>query len=668
MLVYHNNILCVEGAWLYDGASIMSEANYRQQIHRGKIDLMQRGGNGRASLVKYESLPQRFKRKIKEIVGDPYKVCKPTALSDFLEHDIVAERYYFDYTLENETQLPEKNRKEYTASASVLNGVSKLLKSRSGRIQALGGSSSKTWHRLAEIIQELPYHTWPHNLPKNHRRLKAKYLQYVDEGYEALIHGGFCNKNSEKIDDDAKLFVVTRWADRIRKVATIDQLWHEYNAQAELEGWKKLKSGKAIYNYLNQEDVKAMWWAYRYGELKAKEKYSYKRTTKLPSMRDALWYSDGTKLNLYYQENGEMKTCQVYEVMDAYSEVFLGFHISQTENYEAQYYAYKMAVQIAGHRPYQIAYDNQGGHKKLQSGNFLNKLARLSINTQPYNGSSKTIESAFGRFQNQFLKQEWMFTGMNITTKKNESKANMEFILDNKEHLPTLDELKAIYIKRREEWNSALHPKTGKSRIDMYLESTNDKAPEMSLPEIVDLFWIERNKPVKLANHGISFREKNVQHRYMTYTTIDGVKVPDVKWLRQNIDKPFIIKFDPDDMSEVWLYEKVPLGLRFHGKAEIVLENHRAIQEQESWEAQWNAAVDKQNAKARLEARDEMNKKLKSVGATAEDYGMNEPTLRGLESKKRKKRKKKADTDIGQHLKEESNQDLIETTNYWDRL
>ena len=45
-----------------------------------------------------------------------------------------------------------------------------------------------------------------------------------------------------------------------------------------------------------------------------------KNKTLLPSMRDALWYGDGTKLNLYYKEYVQgvglvKKTTMVYEVI-----------------------------------------------------------------------------------------------------------------------------------------------------------------------------------------------------------------------------------------------------------------------------------------------------------------------------------------------------------------
>ncbi len=103
-------------------------------------------------------------------------------------------------------------------------------------------------------------------------------------------------------------------------------------------GWKPLKDQAAISNYLQQTEQ--LWSAHRYGELKSKEKFA------LPPLLQSclacvivLWYSDGTKLNYYYLgEAGKIQTCQVYEVMDAYSEVLLGYHISKTEDFEAQFY------------------------------------------------------------------------------------------------------------------------------------------------------------------------------------------------------------------------------------------------------------------------------------------------------------------------------------------
>ena len=213
-------------------------------------------------------------------------------------------------------------------------------------------------------------------------------------------------------------------------------------------------------------------------KLKAFRRYGRKHKTKLPGMRDALWYGDGTKLNLYYLgEDGKVRTAMVYEVMDAYSEVLLGYHISDTEDYEQQYHAYRMAIQTAGYKPYEIVHDNQGGHKKADSAGLFSKICRVHRTTAPYTPESKTIEAVFGRFQGSVLHKDWRFTGQNITAKKESSRPNLEFVEANKDSLYSFAELKNRYMKARREWNEAKHPETGISRIEMYRSSVNDETP-----------------------------------------------------------------------------------------------------------------------------------------------------------------------------------------------
>ncbi len=74
---------------------------------------------------------------------------------------------------------------------------------------------------------------------------------------------------------------------------------------------------------LNSPAVEPLWYDAVYGEQAARQRYGRKHKTELPTRRDTLWYGDGTKLNLYYRdEQGKVRTTQVYEVIDAMSEVF----------------------------------------------------------------------------------------------------------------------------------------------------------------------------------------------------------------------------------------------------------------------------------------------------------------------------------------------------------
>ncbi|MCT4559840.1 MAG: hypothetical protein N4A41_00530 [Crocinitomicaceae bacterium] len=629
-----NSTIGIEPRVLID-QGILTQYNYQNLVNRGYIKSLRRACRNTPALIDFQSLPSRFKKEVIERFGDPKKTTIRTPFKDRLENDLEAVKYFNDFTLDNGFGLPEKNIAEYVANAIILNATRKLYNDIYSKTRSLGGRTSGILEEIFEEIQELPQHTYPHSLPSNFRRFKQKYREYIDKGYKSLVHKGFGNNNSEKINEEGKRWLISRWADRVNRVANTEQLFREFNRKAKEEGWKVLKESSTIYNYLHSEEIQHLWYGHRHGELKFKEKFMYQHSTKLPSMRDSLWYSDGTKLNYYYQdENGKVKTCQVYEVMDAFSEVLLGFHISDTEDYEAQYHAYKMAVKIAGHRPYQIGFDNQGGHKKLKSGNFLSKLARISIKTQPYNGKSKTIESAFNRFQSQFLKQDWFFTGQNIQAKAIESKSNMENIMANKHNLPTLEEIKAVYEKRRKEWNSATHPHTKQPRIESYLNSTNPDAPEIQLWDMVDLFWIERPKPVMMTAYGLTIKDGGIAQTYIVNGK-DGM--PDLDWLKKNIDRKFIVKYDPEDRSSILLYVEDKLGIRYAATAEIKVQVARNKQEQESGDVNFLQQMDQRIKQERINTVEATESILAEHGARNEDYGMTSPNIKGVTNIKRNK-------------------------------
>lgn len=659
MFEIYENILCVHGGWLYKVAKVMDLENYKNYCRRGPFQVLRKGYGRKPALIAWRSIQDKYKKQIIDTYGDPEAGNKAIIFADYLERDPKGVQFFANYTLDTGQAIPEDIQSRYAIEAAIFNAIHRVIHDRILRTRALGsGGLTATWKRLAEVVQNLPRHTWPHSLPRNHRSLQRKYKAYMDQGYEALVHGGHGHKNSEKLTDPAKQWVLSRWAQQDQKAASLSQLLDEYNEMAILEDWKLLKEEKTLYNYLYAPEVKSLWYGHRYGQLKAKEKYIAQISTRMPSMRDSLWYSDGTKLNLYYEKietdkkTGKTKrsvaTCFVYEVMDAYSEVLLGYHIAPAEDFKMQYHAFKMAVQNAGHRPYEVKFDNQGGHKKLEAGKFMGKLSNLAIRTQPYNGKSKTIESAFGRFQSQILKKLWYFTGQNITARKDESQANMDFILANSHKLPSLEQVKEQYAACRMEWNSQPHHKTGVPRLEMYHGSHNPQAPEITLFEMVDIFWVERPQPVTCTAFGISFKENKVKHDFMIYKE-DGMV--DQEFLYNHIDRKFYIKYDPDDMSLIYLYEQTPLGLRFVHAAQPKVTVARGRQEQDEFERSYIVRQLAQNKEKHVEQRDKMDEILEAHGMAAEQNGLISPHLKGIE---RKKRAERADT-YGQLLKRISN-------------
>jgi len=673
VLFNYNGSLALESKWLWEN-DVISRDNYDVGVRRDKIKVIRRSAPGYHALVSYESLSYELKTKVdaklkelKELpnidtVSDasPKKQPEPCRFEPYIKPDPAAEEFFNSHRLKDGRRLPEKVKAEYILNATVLNGIRELIAVR----MACRKSGNKTGRLVAGLwssiiadlksllgVMENGQQKYPHTLLMSVRNLRELLKKYTSEGelggYNVLIHGNYDNSNPEKLNENSKEWLVARWAAQVPTRVTLMQLYFEYNEKAKQEGWKELSTESPIRNYLFKPSVQAKWYGARYGELKAKEKYNRQHKTILPDYRDALWYGDGTKLNYYYlNEKGEIATTSVYEVIDVYSECLLGYHISDKEDYEAQYRSYKLAMHFSGQKPYEIRFDNQGGHKKLLSGEFFKKLSHFAIATAPYNGKSKTIESIFGRFQANFLHKDWFFTGQNITAKKQESRANMEFILSNAKNLPTLDEIKKIYAMRRNEWNESPHPITGISRIEMYKNSINPKCRKIELSEMISMFGVRAQKAVTYRSNGILIEINRKKYQYEVLD-IDGN--PDFEFLRSYVDREFIIEYDPEDLSSVSLL--VPAKGRddvcFVAIASKYIAIHRDKQSQDTLDHHFIKTVEINNKNQRIEIREGLEQVLEKYGFHPSQHGLNMPAIKGINRKKQ--------TDIGVAMKDISN-------------
>ena len=630
---YYNRTLCVTFEELTGGENpIIRRSTLLSNVQRGNIQCARQGkGEGNYALYVYASLPMKYRMMFEAKYGKPADVLKAQDLKERVKEDSNARVFYeaFEYDLNGvQTRLSQKLIDEYTSNASVLKMLWERMNELTATTHALGGGRrGDLWDiifRQSEKLRDVTGHT----LPKNLARLKEKMSHYKKSGYEALISGKVGNKNTLKITEDAGRRLIALKRSRV-PVLTDSQIFDTFNQECEAKGWKPLKSVRSLKTWLESAAIEPLWHDAVYGEMSAHQKFDRRHKTQLPTMRDALWYGDGTKINLYYRDDeGKVRTTSVYEVIDAATEMFLGFCISDNEDYEAQYMAYRMAIQVSGHKPYEIVHDNQGGHKKLQSQKFFDKLCHIHRTTAPYNGASKTIESVFGRFQMQVLHKDWRFTGQNITAKKDSSRPNMEFIEANKDKLYTYDELKAAYLKARTEWNEMAHPATGEQRIKMYEQSENPETPVVTASDMIDMFWVQCDRMSTFTSSGI---EITVKGQKRVYEVMSEPGVPDIEWRRKHTYQKFVVKYDPYDFQSIRLYWKDKAGeLRFERVAEPYIVIHRAIQEQTEGEATFIRQQQKAIEQSRIERQVTGRQIEFAEGVAPEQNGLSSPGLKGV--------------------------------------
>jgi len=613
-----------------DGEAVMSRSAYDHLVTRGRVNVLRPGkGLGSYALIEYHSLPERFRLRFEAKYGNPEKIMKQEDMP--LAADSEAQKYYHEYLLPNGEHLPEDKQTEYTLNARVLNALREMRGTQKAMRRACNNNTPVIWSNIFATAEELRQ-AYGHTLPKSEARLRDKLRQYTKEGYACLVSGKFCNANTLKITKAAGRQIVALRRCRV-PVYTTKQLFEEFNRIAERRGWKRLASQSSLVQYLERPEIKPLWYDAVYGELAAKQLYARRNKTEMPTMRDSLWYGDGTKLNLFYKavENGKtvVRSASVYEVIDAYSETLLGYAVSDTENFDAQFRAFRMAIETAGHKPYEIVTDNQGGQRSKIAQKFFANICRINRPTAPYNAPSKSIESVFGRFQKQVLHKDWRFTGGNITSKE-AWKINREFLEANKEKLFTYEEMLEAYSVARSKWNAMKHYQTGIAHEEMYRTSVNPATERVTELDMIDLFWLTTERPSIFTADGITIQYQNRKYTYEVLTS-DGT--PDYAWRSENTGREFFVRFDPKSMDRALLYEQTPMGLRYETVAYPYLTVRRNIQEQQEGDMELIRYNDEANKRERVRRQIEAHALELEHGVAPEQHGLRTPAIKGISEK-----------------------------------
>lgn len=608
----------------------MSRSAYDHLVTRGRVNVLRPGkGLGSYALIEYHSLPERFRLRFEAKYGNPEKIMKQEDMP--LAADSEAQKYYHEYLLPNGEHLPEDKQTEYTLNARVLNALREMRGTQKAMRRACNNNTPVIWSNIFATAEELRQ-AYGHTLPKSEARLRDKLRQYTKEGYACLVSGKFCNANTLKITKAAGRQIVALRRCRV-PVYTTKQLFEEFNRIAERRGWKRLASQSSLVQYLERPEIKPLWYDAVYGELAAKQLYARRNKTEMPTMRDSLWYGDGTKLNLFYKavENGKtvVRSASVYEVIDAYSETLLGYAVSDTENFDAQFRAFRMAIETAGHKPYEIVTDNQGGQRSKIAQKFFANICRINRPTAPYNAPSKSIESVFGRFQKQVLHEDWRFTGGNITSKE-AWKINREFLEANKEKLFTYEEMLEAYSVARSKWNAMKHYQTGIAHEEMYRTSVNPATERVTELDMIDLFWLTTERPSIFTADGITIQYQNRKYTYEVLTS-DGT--PDYAWRSENTGREFFVRFDPKSMDRALLYEQTPMGLRYETVAYPYLTVRRNIQEQQEGDMELIRYNDEANKRERVRRQIEAHTLELEHGVAPEQHGLRTPAIKGISEK-----------------------------------
>lgn len=511
----------------------------------------------RKVLIQYETLKDIYKSQVNDKFGDPYLTAGAEIIKPLLKTNQTALKQLREFTLENGESLPTTYIDAYSKACDILEFIATTTLSDIKRIGFPNKSAFDTAITALIRQENLP-------LPKAYSRLQQKVKQYKTDGAHCVISKKFGNQNTAKINAAISDWLIAQYAQSNKPDTEILTLWY---LQAARENQWPAVTESAIYQHLKKPDIKPMWYMGRHGLTEWKRKYERTNKLFLPTVRDAMWIGDGTKLDFYYQDSkGAKATLKIYIIGDVYSEKILGYDVAFTEDFKSQYRASKMALQTAGAKPYQWLYDGQGGHVKKESQDFMTRATtKRHFRSRPYRSSGRSIEQMFNRFQQKVLRRYWFSTGQSVKGRNLNNRPNMDFIKSKIKQLPCEAEIRALVPTLIDEWNEGTHPRHNKSRNELYATSVNPEHNPLEIWDMVDLFWHITQKPSEYRKSGLKIQVSNCQYEYEVQ---DENGNPDVEFMSRNIGRKFTVKYDPDDMSAVRLYTiDHSLDLRFVAEA-----------------------------------------------------------------------------------------------------
>ena len=547
----------------------ISRSNYDRMKANKQLLVLRRSTPGSSALVDFETMRPDIKQKYIQVYGDPRAAIAAKTQKSALETAIVygnAAYEYFSvkYRYDNDRKLPPEKVDEYTLNVRIMDA---LLKLRDTRKQwAFGGGNIRIniWERLCQLSNDLlPLKDpngraiFPHKLPQNWKSLKRKCEQYEqaravseEEGFRSVIHKAYGNKHAVKVLNNEQQAVMHKLISHHNNLNSV-QIMNEYNKVADLMSWEPVNSPTTVDNYRKKMDLTTMPGCKGVATLRNTRMKQIHRSA--PEQALTYWTLDGWTVELLYQKkiktkekDGKLYMKTTYTnrktaviVLDACKKYPIGYAIGDHESPALIREALRNAVnhtrELFGtrYKPLQLQSDN---YQKKVMVPFYQAMTKYYTPAALGNAKSKIIEPYFLSLNRDFCQLQANWSGFGITA-DTANQPNLEIINYNRSLVP--DEATVIgQIEAMIETERA-------KKIDDYREAWNHMEEARKIPfgteEYLLLMGETTGRTNKLTGSGlyIEFMGKRL--------CFDSFDLS----LRNYYNEDWIVRFDPDDMSQV---------------------------------------------------------------------------------------------------------------------
>lgn len=535
----YNNILSVEVNWLLE-QGVMSGECYRSLMRRKDIDVLRRGCRNTPALVAYESLPERFRKKVDALVREPYKAVYVNMVERHIEHSTEASNYFDSYEMQGGRRLSAEKRHEYYINAIVLDAVRRLIAERTAKRHALGGKCAKFWEEISAAIQELDHTRFPHTLPANARSLERKYKSYCADGYESLIHRAYeaTTKNAAKVSDENQISTLAMLVSDPRNLDN-EQVASLYNTMAAQMQWKSISASTvAVWRDKLQSEI----YARRHGAVAYRNTKAMQVKRSAPTYPLYYWTMDGWDAELLYQKTENGRTTYhnrptMVIVLDACCKYPIGYAIGTHETPELIREALRNAAchteQLFGqmYRTAQLQSDNYA-IKNLMP--VYQKAAEKATPAAVKNAKAKIIEPWFYHFNKKYCQLQPNWSGFGVTSRK-ELQPSSDFLNKYRKDFPDFEGVCRQLVAMIEAERAALR--------EQYVALFDQMPAEKRTPLPYDQY---------LLLYGATTGNRNMLQGSGLNITINGVKRcydcfdPD---FRRYASTRWEVRYDPDNLQ-----------------------------------------------------------------------------------------------------------------------
>lgn len=456
---YYNNQLCIQARWMIDNG-VMTKSQYRNGTQRNQFVVERAGCRGTLALVAYESMPERFKKGVRELIGgNPYDTVKVSQIEQWIEHMAEITDFFEEkYKLSDGRRIPKETRLEYYTNAIILEGVHRMILDKTMKKRGKGGRVKVNWEQISEGIQDFDRTKYPHSLPANPRRLNDRYKRYRKEGPVSLVHKNFTNVNAARVEDDVQISYLTELLAAPNNLDNA-QVARLYNIIADQMNWKSITSS-TVANWRDKLNLTVF--AGTQGSTGFSNKKAMQVKRSAPTEPLLYLTLDGWDAELMYQKADNGTTSYhhrptIVVALDPCLKYPLGYAIGTHETPEL----IKAALRNAANHTAELFGRMYRVHQ-LQSDRYAIKkmtpvyeaIAKMVTPARAKNAKAKAIEPYFNNLNKKWCQMLPNWSGFGITTNR-ERQPNTEYLNKYKKSFPDFEgvcqQLDMIMARERDE-------------------------------------------------------------------------------------------------------------------------------------------------------------------------------------------------------------------------